>query len=160
MVQAAAGGAFCFCVRCVFVVNWMEMEMKFRGQYHFLSNMYPCLVEWKGWMYKSSETIYQMEKCHRDEEKKRFVDMNGFQAKRAGRVVVLRPDWHDVKDDVMFEVLTAKFSDPMLKDLLLSTGDIELVEDNHWGDTYWGRCNGQGRNRLGELLMEVREQLR
>jgi len=48
--------------------------------------------------------------------------------------------------------------------LLLATGRRRLIEGNIWGDRYWGACqdeDGQwvGENRLGELLMEVRRDL-
>lgn len=43
---------------------------------------------------------------------------------------------------------------------LLETGDAMLIEGNTWGDTFWGVCNGQGLNVLGNLLMEIRQELR
>jgi len=72
----------------------------------------------------------------------------------------LRPDWNQVKDQVMKRALQAKFSDPTLRNLLLGTGERPLVE-NAPDDPYWG-CgpDGQGKNRSGSLLMEVREELR
>ena len=61
----------------------------------------------------------------------------------------------------MGEVLRAKFTQhPQLRSLLLSTGDAELVEhtanDNYWADG----GDGSGKNRLGQLLMELRSELR
>jgi ribA/ribD-fused uncharacterized protein len=49
---------------------------------------------------------------------------------------------------------------PDLAELLLSTGDEPIVE-NAPGDYYWG-CgkDGSGRNRLGQILMDVRAKLR
>jgi hypothetical protein len=44
--------------------------------------------------------------------------------------------------------------------LLLATGDMELIEDNDWDDTYWGVCNGAGENNLGKLLMKIRAEAR
>ena len=38
--------------------------------------------------------------------------------------------------------------------------DEEIFEDNSWGDTYWGQCNGVGNNWLGIILMEERDKLR
>lgn len=49
---------------------------------------------------------------------------------------------------------------PELRTKLLSTGDLEIIEGNHWGDTFWGVCNGTGENHLGRILMQVREDLR
>jgi len=47
-----------------------------------------------------------------------------------------------------------------LKERLLDTHNLELIEGNNWDDTYWGICNGRGRNMLGMLLMEVRDILK
>lgn len=73
----------------------------------------------------------------------------------------LRADWEQVKEDVMRRALRAKFTQyPDLRDLLLGTGEEEIVE-NAPGDYYWG-CgkDGTGKNRLGALLMELRAELR
>jgi N-glycosidase YbiA len=73
----------------------------------------------------------------------------------------LRPDWTEVRDDVMRRALHAKFTQhPDLRTLLLSTGDAELIENSPI-DWYWG-CgkDGTGTNRLGQLLMELRDRLR
>ncbi len=77
------------------------------------------------------------------------------------RIHPLRPDWEKVKEDIMRQALAAKFSQhPKLGTLLLSTGDAELVEHTK-NDVYWGDGgDGTGKNRLGQLLMELRSQLR
>lgn len=71
------------------------------------------------------------------------------------------PQWDSKREDVMRKGLYAKFSqNEQLRRLLLSTGERELIEDNPT-DGYWGRGNdGNGKNRLGNLLMELRSQLR
>ena len=56
--------------------------------------------------------------------------------------------------------LNEKFKDPVLRAKLLATGDQELAEENTWGDMFWGTCNGQGKNRLGILLMHMRSMIR
>ena len=60
----------------------------------------------------------------------------------------------------MVACVRMKFTDPALAAKLLATGEATLVEGNHWGDTFWGVCDGEGRNQLGEILMTVREELR
>jgi ribA/ribD-fused uncharacterized protein len=67
----------------------------------------------------------------------------------------------EVKDGVMKKALIAKFTQhPKLKRLLLSTGDKTLVEHTV-NDSYWGDGgDGSGKNKLGLLLMEVREEIR
>lgn len=124
-------------------------------KYGFLSNMYPCSVTWKDIIYKSSETIFQMEKCGDIEDKEMFLLLDGFEAKKFGRRVRLRGNWHDIKDDVMLEVLRAKFSDPILMQRLQDVKET-IVEDNYWNDTYWGVCKGRGLNKLGILLEIVK----
>ena len=70
----------------------------------------------------------------------------------------IRPDWNSVKDDVMKYALLCKFDqNKELRDRLLRTGKRKLVEHTA-NDSYWGDGgDGKGANRLGELLMEVRE---
>ena len=60
----------------------------------------------------------------------------------------------------MRHLLFKKFSQYEFFELLMLTGDAELIEGNNWGDTFWGVCNGRGENMLGKLLMEIRDYLR
>ncbi|NYZ49218.1 N-glycosidase YbiA, partial [Escherichia coli] len=72
----------------------------------------------------------------------------------------LRKNWESVKEQVMRKALRAKFEQhPELRALLLATAPAKLVEHTE-NDAYWGDGgNGKGKNRLGYLLMELREQL-
>lgn len=73
----------------------------------------------------------------------------------------LRRDWEAVKDDIMRRAVRCKFETHAdLRELLLATGDEEIVEASPV-DYYWG-CgqDGTGLNRLGQILMEVRASLR
>lgn len=73
----------------------------------------------------------------------------------------LRPDWEQVKDDIMRKAVLCKFETHAdIREVLLSTGDERIVENSPI-DYYWGcGADGSGKNRLGEILMEIREQLR
>lgn len=83
------------------------------------------------------------------------------EAKDLGQKVTLRPDWEKVKYQVMLECVKAKFEQHTdLQDLLLSTGDEEIVENSPI-DSYWGcGADGKGQNMLGKVLMQVRDELR
>ena len=72
-----------------------------------------------------------------------------------------RPDWHDVKLPIMRLADMAKFSQhPELGEVLLATGDAQLIEDSPF-EPYWGiGQDGQGLNWAGRVIMEVRDQLR
>ena len=71
-----------------------------------------------------------------------------------------RSDWEEVKEDIMFKALQAKFTQHEdLKGMLLGTKDRRLVERSPY-DSYWGDGgDGSGKNRLGELLMRLRDDL-
>lgn len=73
----------------------------------------------------------------------------------------LRRDWESVKDAVMLDALRAKFTQhEELRELLLGTGDARLIEHTR-NDAYWADGgDGSGKNRLGQLLMQVRDELR
>ena len=74
---------------------------------------------------------------------------------------VLRTDWENVKDDVMLKSLQAKFKQhPSLRKELLLTGNSNIIEHTS-NDSYWGDGgDGRGKNILGQLLMEVRDELK
>ncbi len=74
-----------------------------------------------------------------------------------GRSHPLRHDWEQVKDDVMRRALHAKFiQHPALRQMLLDTGDADLVE--HTRNGIWDA--GTGKNMLGHLLVELRTSIR
>ncbi len=133
---------------------------EFTGEYRFLSNFYESCVTYDFVIYPTLEHAYQAAKTLNLEERQKIKECKTpGQAKRMGRTVTLRPDWEQIKVHVMDNLLTKKFSLYPLKEQLLATKDKELIEGNTWGDTYWGVCNGQGENKLGQLLMNLRNQL-
>lgn len=77
-----------------------------------------------------------------------------------GRTHSMRPDWEDVKADVMRRAVTAKFAQSeSLRTLLRSTGAHRLVQLKPY-DAYWGTgADGRGRNQLGIILEELRAEL-
>lgn len=135
------------------------MINEFRGKYYFLSNFYETPVTWNGLTYLNNEAAFQSAKTFSDREC--FTNLDPSSAKKLGRKVQLRSDWENVKNDVMYEICKAKFSqNTELKKRLLSTGNEHLEEGNTWGDKIWGTVNGVGENRLGKILMRIREELR
>lgn len=134
----------------------------FTGKYRFLSNFYPCYVDFEGASYPSIEHAYQAAKTKVEELRLIFMEpiMTAHEAKKAGKRLILRDDWENVKIDVMRTLLKEKFKQPKFKNMLLETKDENLVEGNWWGDKFWGICNGEGENWLGKLLMEIREEIK
>jgi N-glycosidase YbiA len=132
--------------------------------YGCFSNFSPHGFELDGLYWATSEHYFQA--C-------KFIDAPDFEQIRLApspkkaanmgreRKRPLRPDWEAVKDDVMRRAVLQKFqTHAKLREILLGTGDEEIVE-NAPSDYYWGiGADGSGQNRLGQILMEVRVQLR
>ena len=141
------------------------MIKNFEGEYAFLSNFYfsPMIID--NVVYTTNEHYFQAMKSLNPKERQAIaLAPTPGKAKRLGRKVSLRKDWEDIKEEVMLTGLRHKFSNPELRKKLLATGNEELIEGTTWHDNYWGicdceACGGQGKNRLGKLLMQVREEL-
>lgn len=133
----------------------------FTGRYRFLSNFYPSVIVWEGIVYATVEHAYQALKTDDIESRRAIAGMTTpGHAKRLGQNVVLRDNWEKDKVFRMLELLYLKFESPALRKKLLGTRDEQLVEGNNWGDTFWGVCNGKGKNILGKLLMQIRHEIR
>jgi len=130
----------------------------------YLSNWYPASIFLKGKIWPSSEHYYQAQKLAGTEFEEVCRRMESprltFEFTRRPEIPV-RKDWEAVKVDVMRDAVYAKFEqNPELKEKLLETGDLKIVE-NSPVDFFWGvGSDGSGENTLGKILMEVRERLR
>ncbi len=144
----------------------MNKILGFRGEYRFLSNFEPVEVEYRMKTFKSVEHAYQAAKTE-DENLIKEIQQAGSPsiAKKLGRKLEIRYDWEAIKVNTMYKLIGRKF-DCMgceehiaLAKRLFETGDAELIEDNNWGDVFWGICNGKGHNMLGKLLMIQRTKI-
>ena len=143
------------------------MINEFKGKYYFLSNFSESLVSYDGLTYYNVEAAFQAAKTLDKNERIKFArEKNPSVVKKMGRKILLRPDWEEVKADIMYELVFTKFnSNPDLKKQLLETGTEELIEGNYWHDNIWGHCtcekckNKEHQNRLGKILMKVRSEL-
>ena len=127
----------------------------------YCSNFWRVPIEIDGKVYPTTEYYFQAMKTLDPEEHEMVRNLpTPKEAKFAGYHVTLRPGWEEFKEIVMLRALKLKFTQhPDLKVKLLSTGDAALHEDSPW-DKYWGYAKGKGQDRLGILLMQVREELR
>lgn len=136
--------------------------IKFRGHDNPLSNFYPCELDVFGVHCKSSEHAYQYRKAM--ELNKPDIALKILNAPTASDAKYISNSsleiddrWHDIKDGVMFDVLTCKANQcSSFHHMLKSTSGKTLVEDT--SDPYWARGpDGRGQNRLGQLLMTLRQ---
>jgi ribA/ribD-fused uncharacterized protein len=147
----------------------------FAGKHAFLSNFHPSpmLVTLLGsrWTAATVEHAFQASKIlcslETDDAKRRYALVRVIsaetpgRAKRYGRTMHIDSRrWEALAPLVMRSALRLKFEDPILRGLLLGTGEDTLIEGNTWGDTKWGMVNGVGRNLLGEMLMDLRAEIR
>lgn len=140
----------------------------FKYQYGFLSNFYQIDIEWQFKIWPSVEHIFQASKTNKlvQQEIIRKVPTSGM-AKQYGRNVILRDDWEKIKNDIMYLAVYQKFyQHEYIQQELINTGTKKLVEGNNWHDNYWGDCkcsrckNIKGQNKLGKILMVVREKIK
>ncbi|WP_422909409.1 NADAR family protein [Pseudomonas sp. MAC6] len=136
--------------------------------YGALSNLYKREVLFEDVVYPTSEHAYQAGKPRKEAVRDWILaaPSPALVAMAAHGLYWwdIRPGWSKVKFERMRAILLAKFTQHEdLKALLLSTGEARLVEsatvDNEVNRT-WGEVNGKGKNMLGVLLMEVRDELR
>lgn len=151
------------------------MIEQFKDEYRWLSNFTPCEIVYENLTYNSVEHFYVAMKSTNPKIRKALSEglyeyPNGDeviletpgQAKRFGRKFLVREDWDDIKVSTMEYALRQKYSQEPYKTKLLETGEEKIQEGNTWGDKFWGVDiqNGEGRNTLGKLLMEIRKNIK
>lgn len=133
------------------------------ASYNELSNFHKAkfLLDGKEW--PTVEHYFQAQKFPTSPEYQEKIrgasEPNKAKTLGASKEFPIRNDWDTYRDEVMRKALKAKFEqNPNLKTLLLSTTGRPLVENT--SDAYWGQGrNKKGKNRLGLLLMELRDSL-
>ena len=134
----------------------------FTKENRWLSNFAEVMITYRGLTYDNTEAAYQSAKFPGVEDL--FVGITGKEAKALSKKLAkdCRPDWNDVRVDVMREVCELKFAQEPYRGQLLTTGNELLEEGNWWGDTFWGvsQQTGKGENQLGNILMSIRRNIR
>jgi hypothetical protein len=131
------------------------------GDYGWLSNLFPCHVNFEQQVFQSAESAYQFGRP-RDANVAKWL--TGAPKPHLCEMAAQRlfwydiqPRWNAIKVDRMRAVVMAKFqqhSDLMAK--LRVTGNAVLVNAAQT-DAFWGiGKKGKGKNMLGKLLMELR----
>lgn len=136
----------------------------YEQEFYVLSNFSAFTLLWKGRRFDTVEAAYHWEKFPAYEHIQELI----FNAKSAHEAFKYaqqykryqREDWDEVKPHVMKLLLRKKVDQhEYVKRKLLETGKRLLVEDS-WRDDYWGWGeNRDGKNMLGRIWMEIREEL-
>ena len=131
----------------------------FTGEYSFLSNSFPCLVEIDGLKFNSAEAAFWSQKVKDVNARRKYTRLNPNKAREKAMNAVPIDDWDELKEDIMKKILKIKFSNPDLKKKLKDTNKQKLLNNTTYRDEYWGIYLGKGKNKLGVLLMELRDNL-
>lgn len=141
----------------------------FKGANSIFSNFYENInypFIFNGLMFFSGEAAFQSAKTLDNEIRKKFCNLHPNEAKIFGHQIELRPDWDEIKDEIMYQVVKAKFtSHPTMRRRLTNTYPKMLIEGNTWHDNHFGSCKCQRckniskENVLGKVLMRVREEM-
>lgn len=134
-------------------------------KYREFSTFYPSPISLDSKVYPTVEHYLQAMKFPSDKDYQELIrrSKDAITAKKLGTISdpsrPIRPDWDTVRDDVMRRALDAKFrQNPELGLLLTETGSRTLTEVSM--DIYWGVGKAKsGKNRLGQILAELRAKL-
>lgn len=132
--------------------------MLFKDKYFFLSTFYPApftlSIGDKECKFMNVEAAYQAQKNPQIADK--FSQIKGLEAKRMNNdLIITVPNWDKYKLYAMGNALHAKFTNKILFAQLRAIKE-DIINDNYWGDKYWGVSKGEGKNILGKMLMNIR----
>lgn len=156
------------------MANWVG---SFQGEKDFLSNMYRQPIHFNqqheifvadDFVYPSTENLYHALKCQHIGDRIKFTKCTPFESKKLSKTMYVRPDWDDkMKIEAMKLCTDLKYDYNIdLQDKLLAVTDDIIVEENNWGDDFWGMVYNYakghfvGQNNLGHILTFKREQIR
>ena len=144
------------------------MIESFDGNYAFLSNFAKSPITFNEKTWPTVDHVFQAAKTFDVNERERIrLAYSPGKAKYMGRKVSIRSDWEQVKQDIMLKCIRLKFKQNHdLKQRLLQTENFKLIEGNTSHDNFWGDCKCSkcqkipGKNFLGQILMNVRKELK
>lgn len=134
-------------------------------QYFFNFTILDEPIKYGELRFYSVEAFYQAMKTLDQSEREKMSHMAPPQVKKYGGKLKIRPNWDEIKSDVMRLGIALRFKyDSFDASKLSETASTPIVEWNRHHDIYWGKClcdehKGKGENILGLLLMERRLEL-
>ncbi len=136
----------------------------YENSYFCFSNFSAHKILFGNTVYSTTEHAFHAQKF----EDESIVDevknaTSPLEALRIGKLYKSKrkPNWNEIKLDVMYEVQKEKIKQhPDVREALITTGNEEIVEDSP-DDDFWGNGkDGNGQNQFGKILMKIREELK
>ena len=153
-------------------MNKKEIAFNSYNENFILSNMYPCLIEYKGKTFYGVDHLYyyllfyQHPSIQKKIKKCCGVCAN-FNAKKIGdnNIDLIEGITDNQKINLIKKCIRLKYEqNKHCLEFLLGTGDAELIEFAYWGDIFWGCVLKDGRyegyNHTGKILMELRDEFK
>ena len=134
---------------------------EFRGEFSWLSNFFPVQIEYEGLTYPSVENAYQAGKLINKKDREMFIDITPGKAKKLWRNYPTYNLTEEFRLNLMYQLLSIKFNQEPFKSLLIATDNCNIIEKSYWNDMFFGYClkTNQGKNHLGQMIMNIREKL-
>ena len=138
-----------------------------------LSNFYPAVFNLEGQKFVHVEQYYQYKRAQVNGATEAATQIANttcpYECKRLAKQVKVKPEWKRLSEQIMAVACKAKFEEnPELLQFLKDTGDRTIIEART-DDKFWGaglhikdtRIQDQtkwpGKNKLGSILMELRQ---
>ena len=140
--------------------DFSDVINRFKGEYDFLSNRFPCRVLWEGLEFRSAEAAFQASKCQDEKERKVYAGCSTDKAILKGKDQIPYPGWAEAQLGIMESILLAKYEqNPFLMQKLVDTGSCVLLNGNNKQETFWGidLYSWIGENHLGRIIMNIRD---
>ena len=140
--------------------DFPDVINRFKGEYVFLSNRFPCRILWEGLEYRSAEAAFQASKCQDEKERKVYAGCSTDKAILKGKDQEPYWGWEEDQLGIMESILRAKFEqNPSLMQKLVDTGNRVLLNGNNKQETFWGidQYSWIGENHLGRIIMNIRD---
>ena len=140
--------------------DFPDVINRFKGEYDFLGNRFPCRVLWEGLEYRSAEAAFQASKCQDEKERRAYAGCSTDKAILKGKDQKPYMGWEEGQLRIMESILRAKFKmSPSLMQKLVDTGNCILLNGNNRQETFWGvdLYSWIGENHLGRILMNIRD---
>mmetsp|Transcript_3475 Transcript_3475/g.4302 ORF Transcript_3475/g.4302 Transcript_3475/m.4302 type:complete len:165 (-) Transcript_3475:74-568(-) len=143
-------------------VRFSSKDLKNKTRWACLSNYFVRETFVQGYPYATAEHYFQAQKFSSPEYREEIRKArSGLQAKKLGAAERddIVENWYEKQEEVMKRGLAAKFAQHAdLKEVLLSTQNANIIYDSS-SDSFWGiGKDGKGENKLGKLLVEIREE--
>ena len=142
----------------------MKEITEFKGDYDFLANDFndcKIYIEKDDLTYTNLESALIAQKSDDFGTRRKFTRFNAMKARKKLSTIPDNDEWEENKDEIMKDLLRIKFKKgSKLGKKLVETIPAKLINTVTYPDEYYGVRYGEGKNMLGKMLMEIRDEIK